>query len=507
MFTDRQKYQLKKTGIPESEILRQLNRFKTGMIYADLDKPATAGDGILVFDKDQQKEAANDFLRYSGGYKIVKFVPASGAASRMFKDLFEFSGTDNSGEITLPTISPPVEKFATGIREMPFFDELSSKVEERFPGILFSTEPSIIKLFIDTLLTEQGMNYGTLPKALLKFHRYGDQTRMSFEEHLVEWALMNPGTKQKLFIHFTLSPNHLDLFYKALSIRLPLYENRFKREFDISTSVQEPITDTIAVTPDNLPFTDSEGNLVFRPGGHGALLYNLNNINADIVFIKNIDNIAVEEIEIRNIIWKQILGGVLIGIRQKIFEILSALEIGSETVIPDAIEWIKKTFGYSIIADSQDIKKSVIEYLNRPVRICGMVKNTGEPGGGPFWVKDKYGISLQIIESAQIDMNNRIQKEIALSATHFNPVDLVCSITDYKNEKFNLNSFSDHDTSFISEKSYQGKKLKALEHPGLWNGAMARWLTLFIEVPLITFNPVKTVNDLLRTEHQVKNSN
>jgi hypothetical protein len=502
-LTDLQTRQLNRKGISLAELSRQLERFVTGMQYVDLDRPATPGDGVIVCDEMQKEHLIALFDREVKHHDLIRFVPASGAASRMFKDLFEFLEMHIDIETTYDNLSRGIREFAFNLGKMPFADTLF-----KIAGVEKMTTPDPLELqsLIRVLLLGDGMRYGSLPKALIIFHHYGDHVRLAFEEHLVEWGTMLGGSAEELKIHFTLSPDHISLFNEVLSHKLPLYRNRFGIDYDITHSVQADSTDTVAATEDNQPYTDRNGELLFRPGGHGALLYNLNRLDADFIIIKNIDNVAIEKVESLNVQWKKVLTGLLMETKTRINKILLDMDAGNITTdeVGEISEWILSVFNHQINIHSDQIQDEIKSFLNRPVRVCGMVKNTGEPGGGPFWVRKGEKETLQIIESAQIDHQNPQQHQIAMEATHFNPVDLVCAVKDYRGNKFDLNLFSDPDTSFISVKSHQGKVLKALEHPGLWNGAMADWLTLFVEVPLITFNPVKTVNDLLRPEHQNK---
>jgi hypothetical protein len=501
-FSDLQKKQLQEAGISSDDIQRQISRFITGMQYVQLDRPATAGDGILCFTEAQVELYTQQYKAALPGLKLMKFVPASGAATRMFKDLFEFMA--NGSEKPYDEVPASVKTFAENLSTFPFADQLignTTKLLSRTPDPL--SVPDLHAL-VGVLLTDRGMNYGALPKAMLTFHRYDGFTRYAFEEHLVDAALISGEQPEAASIHFTLSQNHVPGFEVLLDQMLPAYTTQFSKTFSIDWSVQNPGTDTVAVDEVNNPLTDPHGNLMLRPGGHGALLYNLNNIDADLIFIRNIDNVASEDVERSNVRWKQLLGGLLLEVQAKVHAFLAEIE-KRELTIPELealADYLKITFNADFNPLLPGITQPMYDFLNRPIRVCGMVKNTGEPGGGPFWVRKGEEVSLQIVESAEINMSDPLQNEIAQSATHFNPVDLVCAVRDFQGEKFDLNRFSDPDTSFISVKSHQGKVLKALEHPGLWNGAMAKWLTLFVEVPLITFNPVKTVNDLLRKEHQ-----
>lgn len=503
-FSEQQLLQIKAKGISLAEVMRQLNRFSTGMLYVDLDRPATDGDGIITFSGEQCRHYEDFFNRMAPNLTILKFVPASGAATRMFKDLFEFLENPLADTFQPDQISGPVLMFAKQVHRMPFFEELVERVQLLYPGFIPDLHPANIKKMIQVLLSPDGMNYGNLPKAMLTFHRYESCARYAFEEHLVEAALLSEVSAHPLRIHFTVSPNHLESFRKLVDEKLPLYSALFQRDYEITYSVQDGSTDTVAADEHNQPFREADGQLLFRPGGHGALLFNLNRMDADIIYIKNIDNVATEKVERTNLLWKRVLGGLLAEITQKAHRYLTLLSDGHcpIPVLDEIADWIEKTFAVKFHILDSDIVTALQTFLDRPVRVCGMVLNTGEPGGGPFWVRSGMDVSLQIIESAQIYQNDSEQKRIAQAATHFNPVDLVCAIRNFKGEKFDLNRFSNPDTSFISVKSHQGRVLKALEHPGLWNGAMANWLTLFVEVPLLTFNPVKTVNDLLRPEHQ-----
>ena len=358
-------------------------------------------------------------------------------------------------------------------------------------------------------MLEKGLNYSSLPKGLLKFHTYDQWNRTSVEEHLVEGAMYAKNSDGKVNIHFTVSPEHLKLFTELIQLVSKEYEKKFDIIYNITFSIQKPSTDTIAVDDRNEPFLNSDGNLLFRPGGHGALLENLNDLNADVIFIKNIDNVVPDRIKNQTVTYKKALAGLLLKVQQQTFTYLKKLESGfDEKLISEIIPYIETKLGYHFSESLSDLsllqkKNLLIDILNRPIRVCGMVKNEGEPGGGPYWVKsDEGSSSLQILESSQFNLKDHAQNEIFKKATHFNPVDLVITMRNYKGEKFNLLQYRDPETGFISIKSKDGKALKALELPGLWNGSMAFWNTIFVEVPMITFNPVKTINDLLRKEHQ-----
>ena len=349
------------------------------------------------------------------------------------------------------------------------------------------------------------MDYGQKPKGVLTFHKYEKEFRTAFEEHLYEGAFHSKTIENKVNIHFTISPEHSDLFNAIMESKVQQLENKFKVKFDISFSYQKPSTDMVAVDLNNDLFREPDGSLVFRPGGHGALIENLNDLDADIIFIKNIDNVVPDRLKDVTIEYKKALAGVLLSFQQMIFDYIEVLtkEGNKDEILFEIEHFIREELCYQIEGDNKKDKDTMLEILNRPLRVCGMVKNEGEPGGGPFWVKHQEDTTdLQIVESSQIDTNNHEQISILKSSTHFNPVDLVCATKDYKGNKFNLLNYRDSNTGFISKKSKDGRDLKAQELPGLWNGAMANWNTIFVEVPIITFNPVKTVNDLLREEHQ-----
>ncbi|MBR1426545.1 MAG: DUF4301 family protein [Paludibacteraceae bacterium] len=445
MFTPQDIQQLEQRGISVEKAQAQLDSFRNGFPELDIVAPAAVKKGILAPKKREQDEFIAAWQQYlAEDHKILKFVPASGAASRMFKNLFEY--LENGVE------TPFIREFLDNIDRFAFGDQLAGKQGQEAVRYLL-----------------RDMNYGNLPKGLLLFHKYRDGARTPALEHMVEGALYAASNGQ-VRLHFTVSHDHLPLFRQHIADNLERFEQKYNVRFDISFSEQLPSTDTLAANPDGTPFRNADGTLLFRPGGHGALIENLNQQDADIVFIKNIDNVVPDRLKKETIRYKQILAGVLVTEQKRVFERLQDPTISDEER----------------------------ERLHRPIRVCGVVKNTGEPGGGPFLVREKDGsISYQILESSQIS-----DPELMKQSTHFNPVDLVCAIRDHEGKPYNLPDFVDPLTGFISHKSKDGKELLALELPGLWNGAMARWNTIFVEVPVETFNPVKTVNDLLREQHQ-----
>lgn len=480
----------------------QLESFKQGFPFLSLVGPATPARGIQVWEKTQVQYYQSYFQRKAAELDIVKFVPASGAASRMFKDLFSFLETD--GDLAKNGFT---QKFIENLQQFAFYQDLDVALQKEGESIASLLEKKAYKKLVAALLTETGLNYGNLPKGLLKFHAYADSNRCPAEEHLIEGIQYGVGRNKQVQIHFTVSPEHEEGFVNEINQHLPKLQEQTGLAFTLSYSHQKKSTDTIAVDEANEPFLEEDGSLLFRPAGHGALIENLNEVAADLIFIKNIDNVVPDRLKPVTKSYKMALAGLLLEVQAQVFKALKALEEISSQSVSKAKEVYVSDLGGIIPPRLQNASLSeqaafFRAKLNRPIRVCGMVKNTGEPGGGPFWVQEKDGTqSLQILETAQIDLNNTESKRHFLASTHFNPVDLVCATRDYRGQAFDLLQFRDMNTGFITEKSKSGKVLKALELPGLWNGAMAHWNTLFVEVPLITFNPVKTINDLLREEH------
>lgn len=501
-YSPEDKNQLKEKGISIEKINEQLRYFKQGFPPLNIKQPASINEGILEVSKNEQQDYIALWDKYLKTDKeVIKFVPASGAASRMFKDLFAF--LENESDVPVAEFE---KYFFENIRSFAFHDKLNhvcldvsnKSIEELMSE---NRHKDVVKL----LLNEDGLNYGELPKGLLLFHSYADNKRTPMEEHLVEGAMYARDAKKNVNVHFTISPHHKALFEKLVNEIRPTLEKQMDAHFNVSFSVQKPSTDTIAVDLENNPFRDN-GELLFRPGGHGALIENLNDLESDIVFIKNIDNVVPDKYKEDESRYKKMLAGVLVANQQKIFDYLATLESGrySDEELVEIKSFIENdlyTTNDTISDDKEALVSYMIKKLNRPIRVCGMVRNEGEPGGGPFIVENKDGsYSPHILEGSQIVTDEA--KEIANKATHFNPVDLVCGIKNREGKKFDLLTFVDIDTGFISSKSQSGRALKALELPGLWNGAMSDWNTIFVEVPISTFNPVKTVNDLLREEHQ-----
>lgn len=505
MLSQQDLSQIADKGISEEKLNKQLEEFETGFPFLKLEAAAAVGHGIMAPDKEEREAYVQAWDAYKAqGKNIVKFVPASGAASRMFKNMFAFLSAD----YTEPTTDFEKQYF-DNIKKFAFREALCEKCRlndgKRIKELIADGN---YKAVVANMLEPKGLNYGQLPKGLLLFHNYEDGPRTPMEEHLVEAALY-ASSKGEANVHFTVSHDHLELFKAKVAEKVETFAKKYGVKYNISFSEQKPSTDTVAVNPDNTLFRNEDGSMLFRPGGHGALIENLNDIDADVVFIKNIDNVVPDRLKDETVTYKQLIAGVLVTLQKKAFAYLEKLEKGEYT--HEYLEEIIRFVQRDLCCRKADIKEledaDLVIYLrkklNRPMRVCGVVKNVGEPGGGPFLTYNQDGtVSLQILESSQIDKTNEEYQKMFTEGTHFNPVDLVCAVKDYKGQPFNLPDFVDKSTGFISSKSKNGKELKALELPGLWNGAMSDWNTVFVEVPLATFNPVKTVNDLLREQHQ-----
>ena len=504
MLTTEDKALLARKGITEGQIEAQLQTFRKGFPFLRLKAAASLDNGILALSQEDCRRYEDVWNAYKAeGKAVTKFVPASGAASRMFKDMFEFLDAAYDAPET------DFEKaFFAGIRRFAFFEDLDAACRKNEgAGVESLMEAGQYKKVVANMLRPEGLNYGQLPKGLLKFHRYAEGARTPVEEHLVEAALY-AASQGKAEVHFTVSAEHKALFKALVEEKLPVYEKKFGVELHVTFSEQKPSTDTLAATMDNEPFR-VDGKLLFRPGGHGALIENLNDLQADVVFVKNIDNVVPDRLKADTVTYKQVLAGVLVDLQRRAFSYLRKLDSGDygHADIEEIIRFVQQNLccRREDVKDLEDAELVIYlrKKLNRPMRVCGVVKNVGEPGGGPFLAYNQDGtVSLQILESSQIDTGNPEYVAMFKDGTHFNPVDLVCALKDYKGGKFNLPDYVDRNTGFISYKSKNGKELKALELPGLWNGAMSDWNTVFVEVPLDTFNPVKTVNDLLREQHQ-----
>jgi hypothetical protein len=503
-------------GITVETVLSQIETFTKGLPCIPLQRSCTVGDGITVLSSAELDRYGVSHARAAALGRFMKFVPASGAASRMFE--FFLSAAERTAALSEEQIAAAaqagdreyqaVQQFVSNLKLFAFFEDLRSVMATDGFAIEDLISKQHCKAILQYLLTAKGLNYANLPKAMLKFHRYPDHVRTAVEEHLVEALAYTQDRQGVVQIHFTVSPEHLSVLQSYLDSVRSRYEQDGRR-FVVTFSVQKPSTDTIAVDPENAPFR-ANGKLVFRPGGHGALLVNLHDLRGDVVFIKNIDNVTPDRLKAETYRYKRALGGYLIELQDQIFRYLHSLgqKLPAERAVTEVAEFLRREL-YMTLPDRflraslEEQRTFLIDKMNRPLRVCGVVKNTGEPGGGPFWVAHADGeVSAQIVEASQVDLQSPSQRKIWASASHFNPVDLVCGVRDYLGRPFDLTRFVDYETGFIARKSKDGRELKALELPGLWNGAMSKWNTVFVEVPLATFTPVKTVLDLLRPEHQ-----
>ncbi|MBI4768344.1 MAG: DUF4301 family protein [Deltaproteobacteria bacterium] len=509
---------MKALGISESQVREQVALLQKSSVYLRLQRPCTLGDGIERIPLQEtevlillQEKAARES-------RFIKFVPASGAATRMFQELLSFSL--NRSSFVLDKMQPDLSgndpevrvliRFLSGLQRFAFFRELNEAMARDGLNIAEVIRQKQWPEILDYLLTERGLNYLNRPKGLHQFHVYPEHNRTAIEEHLIEAMQTICDRTGQCHLHVTISPEHEATFRDFFDTIRPTYESRYRCRLKVTFSFQTHSTDTLAVDPENRPFRDDSGNLLFRPGGHGALLQNLNDLKGDLIYIKNIDNVLPDRLKKITIDWKKVLGGYLVKIQQMVHGYLrKMIEGGTDPAFFSEARafcrdrlWIIEPSDFNHWAPGEQ-KSWLVNSLNRPIRVCGMVRNEGEPGGGPFWVEGKDGIlSRQIVEGVQVDPASAEQKTIWASSTHFNPVDLVCSVRDYKGRPFDLNQYVDRNTFFIARKSHNGQDFKALELPGLWNGSMAKWISLFVEVPIQTFSPVKTINDLLRPEHQ-----
>lgn len=497
-------------GSELTQVDTQIANFKSGFPFLHLHKAATVGDGVIRLSEEEVATNVTAFEEALASLQVVKFVPASGAASRMFKDLFSFvsanSGKPAEEQKTAMEADSKIRQVIEELDKFAFKDDLAASFTS--PTLEETLAAGDYAAVIARILESDGLAYGELPKGLLKFHPYESGARTPMEEHLVEAARYAGVKGGAASLHFTVSPEHRSRFEALVNEAKGGYEQQFGVSLTVSFSEQKPATDTIAVDMENVPFRNDDGTILFRPAGHGALIENLNDISADIIFIKNIDNVVPDSLKEETVTYKKALAGVLLNAQLQVWEYQELLESADEELLTEMEGFLSGTLCVlppaSYAGSSFEERLAYIQgKLDRPIRVCGMVKNEGEPGGGPFWAENPDGsVSLQIAESAQIDLEDPTQGDLMKEATHFNPVDLICATKDSNRKSYNLPDFRDAKTGFISEKSKDGRDLKAQELPGLWNGAMADWNTLFVEVPIITFNPVKTVNDLLRPQHQ-----
>lgn len=499
-FTSQDLRQIKALGLSKRDVERQIAVYAKGPTWLKLDRPCTQGDGILSLTPAQRKKLILQFETEAGNYMLLKFVPASGAASRMFGSWFIAAAQGSFGNAGLD------RSFLSDLRKMPFI----SLLEKHDAACLMISQKNV-RAVLEYILLSTGLHFSWLPKALIPFHVYHDgEARTALEEHLVEAAGFMKNNSGICRLHFTISPEHAKTVRALLKLIIPRYEERYQVRFKIDLSLQLPLSNIVAVDENGQPFRDDGGHLVFRPGGHGALLKNLQDLDADLIFIKNIDNIVPEALQKKILPYKKMLGGLALQLRNAVFTILRRLENAQLTdhelqYITDFCQSeLHMSFpkGFSKLSRKEK-KRQLFLHLNRPLRICGVVKNVGEPGGGPFWVQEKdKSQTLQIVESAHVDHRRAAQKKIWSQASYFNPVDMVCCTKNYLGKKFRLSDHVNHDAYLISPKMEKGRHLKAQELPGLWNGGMAYWNTVFVELPLTVFNPVKTVYDLLRPQHR-----
>ncbi|WP_142784245.1 DUF4301 family protein [Changchengzhania lutea] len=506
--------QIKDKGITLEKIQDQIDIIKSGMAFSRLKKAATVKDGILKVSEDEASRYVSTFEEHRDSISMLKFVPASGAATRMFKFLFQFLEDYKPSDESIDNYakrcqSTQITAFVSNLEKFPFYAEVIKKTKQARPDFDKLSHDEKSYAIVKTMLKEDLLNYSFSPKGLLPFHKYDTNIATAFEEHFFEGAHY-ASSHNKADLHFTISEIHKEKFEKELLQIKAAIESKTDTNFEVSFSYQKQSTDMVALNFNESIVRQKNGNILFRPSGHGALLENLNDLDYDVIFIKNIDNVVVKRYHEDISKYKKVLAGILLSIQNQTFQFIKTIDKGevSEQNIQEIVQFLHKKLNVVVGSDfntqnSENKIAYLMDKLNRPIRACGMVKNEGEPGGGPFWVEDNQGsISLQIVESAQIDSENKKQMQLLKNATHFNPVDLVCGIKNHKGEKFDLTQFVDYNAAFITDKTHNGNDIKALELPGLWNGSMAFWNTIFVEVPLITFNPVKTANDLLKEAHQ-----
>lgn len=514
-LTDLQKQQLSEKGISKEKLEEQLRRYRDGFPTLRLRRAAVLGDGILSLKNLNNTDLNAYYESQKNNLDIVKFVPASGAATRMFKFIYEFlrdydPSKESVNSFVNKNKADQLFTFFAALEKFPFYQDIKTDLKAKYADWSRKSDGEKKLLFVREMMEKDGRNYSGIPKGLVPFHKYSNHIATAFEEHLFEAAVYarKSGTAA---LHFTIAPAFEEHFKNEFNRIKENVERKTKTEFNVEYSFQQPRTDTVAVDLNDNPIVLEDGTLFFRPAGHGALLDNLNQLDADVIFIKNIDNVTVSALEEEVCSYKKTLAGYLLKCRQQVYSYLEVLEKESvspeqqaeiETYLKDCLFTVfpKDYYKYANYYKLEFLK----DRLNRPLRVCGMVKNEGEPGGGPFWVENNCGeLAIEIVESVQVDKHSNTQQKIARSGTHFNPVDIVCCVRDFKGNKFDLNDYSDPDMGFITHKSRNGIEIKAQELPGLWNGGMSGWNSIFIEVPLITFNPVKTVNDLLKPAHQL----
>lgn len=518
LFTPSDIRQIEQHGLTVRQVLRQMDLFRAPQPYLNLKEPCTRGNGITVLTAESAESFARLYERERVHLDCIKFIPASGAATRMFRVPLKFMNREKalsreslSKEMQLGNPeAQAIKHFFDRLPDFAFVHDLETGLRSSGRSLQELIDNGAFHEILKFLLTDKGLHYSALPKALLKFHAYKGESRTAFEEHLVEAAAYAVNGDGVCSVHFTVSGEHLQKFQSLLERLQSSYARAYGVSYRVGFSTQKPSTDTIAVDLNNRPFRQKDGRLLFRPGGHGALIENLNELQNDLIFIKNIDNVVPDWLKKETFYWKRVLGGLLIHIQRRVFKYMDALSqnTSDRSILEEATDFAVGELSLILPPSfrSQPLsnrREYLLKKLNRPIRVCGMVKNAGEPGGGPFWVTDKNGeCSCKIVETAQVDPHSKEQKRIVAASTHFNPVDLVCAVKNWRGEAFELRLFVDPEAVLIARKSKYGRELKALELPGLWNGAMAHWNSVFVEVPSTTFHPVKTINDLLRKEHQ-----
>ena len=499
-FSDHQINQLKARGISISDARAMIAKINQQYSYSQIHRPATLGDGITELSDSDRKQYAKLYDESVDNYRVIRFIPASGMATRMFDFLFPLVFEDKQDfKTALDELqdNPQVKRFIDEVQNFPFYEMVKDHIENENSHPIDETD--FLQAFIAYVVNQ----YANKPKAFVPFHKYNKNLKTAIEEQLIystQFSLAN----DRLDHHFTVTPGYENDFDQHIQYTRLILENSHSCRVNVDYSVQEASTDSLVMDSEGRLVTDDGGHLVFRAAGHGALIQNLNRIEADIVFINNIDNVAPQTQHQESGMYKRVLAGFLLKIQQKIFRLLRT--INDDGVLDEAVHFLDQQFHFHISDEDQELRKQkVISLLDRPLRVCGMVPNTGEPGGGPFWVEDEMGVQLQIVEKAQVDLSNSSQAAHFHQGTHFNPVELVCSLIDHKGEKYDLNKYIDPSTYFVVSKTMNGKPIKAMEHPGLWNGAMAFWNTLFVSIPPTMFTPVKEINDLLRKTHQNQN--
>lgn len=490
-------------GISDESLRRQLGWLANPPAYATLLRPATVGDGITALGELNIADLALFYERQASELRVAKFVPASGAASRMFR-LLAALVADDGGHAAGDAELEQVERIMASLEDFAFYDDLErvAKVAGQDLGKLRAEGRSAE--LAGLILGSGGLGYAGLPKALVPFHAYPDGARTAAEEHMVEAAAYARGLENIAQLHFTVSEQQRPLFEKLLERVVPDYEKRLGLRYEIELSGQDPSTDSIAVDEENLLFYDPASAPLFRPGGHGALLSNLQSMDADLVFIKNIDNCVPDRLKEDTYMWKRALAGLLLDLQDRVFNAMAALDDSELGCLDTATELAHDVFGLEVSGlpgDRKGRELALTALLDRPLRVCGMVRNVAAPGGGPFWCQQDGRESLQIVEISQVDPGSAEQQAILAASTHFNPVDIVVSTRRSDGSRFELADYVDEDSAFVVSRSEKGRRLRSVERPGLWNGSMAGWLTVFVEVPPQTFNPVKTLGDLLGPSH------